>query len=203
MNLLGRHLTGLASFSGRENRQPFWLWILIVYAVQMVVGMIVMIPIMMGMIERMAPLMQGDPHRFDDHPELVMQMMTPMMSNIMVFAAIMAVVWLVLIGAAVVRRLHDGNRSGWWAAPVFACHVVMPLFYVSVMPRFFETFGTIRPGMTPDQVNAQMLPMMHSFGWLWLLGMVSFLMMIVLIVFLCLPGTQGVNRYGEDPLAFA
>ena len=41
MNLLGRHLTGLATFSGRENRQPFWLWILIVYAIQMIVGIAV------------------------------------------------------------------------------------------------------------------------------------------------------------------
>ncbi|MDB5679566.1 DUF805 domain-containing protein [Sphingomonas bacterium] len=202
MNLLGRHITGLATFSGRENRQPFWLWILIVYAVQMVVGMVVMIPIMMSMFDRMGPMMQGDPHRFDDHPELVMQMITPMVSNIMVFSVVVTLIWLALIAAAVVRRLHDGDRSGWWASPVFAVHIVTPLLYLSAFPRFFDVIGKVKPGMTPDQVNAAMLPAMQSFGGVWLLGMVGFLLMIVLIVFLCLPGTQGANRYGEDPLAF-
>ena len=111
-----------------------------------------MIPLMMSW---MAPMMEGDPQRFDDHPELVMRSIAPMMSNIMVFMAVLAFVWLMLVGAAVVRRLHDGDRPGWWAAPVFALPVVMPLVYIGVMPKFFETFGTIRPGMTPDQINAQ------------------------------------------------
>lgn len=202
MNLFSRHLTGLASFSGRENRQPFWLWILIVYAIQMVVGIVVMVPMVFSMFDRMGPMMQGDPHRFDEHPELVMQMMTPMMSGIMIFSAVMSLVWIALIAAAVVRRLHDGDRSGWWASPVFATHIVMPLLYMSMFPRLFEVMGKVKPGMTPDQVNAAMLPAMQSFAWVWMLGMVGFLMMIVLIIFLCLPGTQGTNRYGEDPLAF-
>lgn len=202
MSLLGRHLSGLATFSGRENRQPFWLWILIVYAVHMVVGIIVMVPLMFSMVDRMAPMMQGDPHRFDDHPELVMQMITPMMSSIMIVTVILSLLWVASIAAAVVRRLHDGDRSGWWASPVFAVHIVMPLLYLSAFPRFFDMMGKVKPGMTPDQVNAQMMPAMQSFAWVWLLGMVGFLLMIVLIVFLCLPGTQGTNRYGEDPLAF-
>ena len=198
MSLLGRHLTGLASFSGRENRQPFWLWILIVYGVQLVVGTIVMIPLMMSWMQ---PMMEGDPRRFDHHPELVMQIVAPMMSSMMVYVVIMVFILLALIAAAVVRRLHDGERSGWWAAPVFALQVAMPILYIGVLPKFFEVAGAISPGMTPEQINARMLPMMQSFGWLSLLGMVAFLMMIVLIVFLALPGTVGRNRYGEDPLA--
>jgi uncharacterized membrane protein YhaH (DUF805 family) len=124
------------------------------------------------------------------------------MSSMMVFVVVLSFIWLALIAAAVVRRLHDGDHSGWWAAPVFAMHILMPLLYMSVMPKFFAAFATIRPGMTPDQVNAQMLPMMQSFGWVSLLGTLSFLVMILLIVALCLAGTSGPNRYGEDPLAF-
>jgi uncharacterized membrane protein YhaH (DUF805 family) len=56
--------------------------------------------------------------------------------------------------------------------------------------------------MTPDQVNAVMMPamQMQSFMWVWLIGMIGFVIMIVLIVFLCQPGTSGQNRYGDDPL---
>lgn len=198
MSLLGRHLTGLARFSGRENRQPFWLWILIVYAVQMAVGMVVMFPLMMSW---MGSMMQGDPHRFDGHPELVMQMMMPVMSNMMIFGAIFGIVWIVLIAAAVTRRLHDSGRSGWWAAPVLALHVVMPLVYATIFPKFFAAMGTMRDGMTPEQVNAAMLPAMQPMMWLSAVGMIGFVAMIALIVLLCQPGTNGPNRYGDDPLA--
>lgn len=200
MSLLGRHLTGLADFSGRENRQPFWLWILIVYAAQMVIGMIIMIPLMTSWMSSMAPMMQGDPRRFDNHPELVMQMMMPMMRNMMTFAVIMSVIWLVLVAAAVTRRLHDTDRSGWWAAPVYAQHVLMPLSYALFFPKFFEAMGNMRDGMSPEQANAVMLPAMMPMMMLSLAGIIGFVMVIVLIVFLATDGTKGPNRFGADPL---
>lgn len=198
MSLLGRHLSGLADFSGRENREPFWLWILVVYVAQTVVGILIMFPLMFSW---MGPMMQGDPHRFDDHPELIMQMMMPMMSTMMTFGAVLGVVWIVLIAAAVTRRLHDSGRSGWWAAPVLALHVVMPLVYATIFPKFFAAMGAVRDGMTPEQVNAAMMPAMQPIMWLSLAGMIGFVIMIVLVVFLCQPGTSGVNRFGDDPLA--
>lgn len=197
MSLLSRHLSGLAAFSGRENREPFWLWILIAYATQTVVGMVVMFPLMAS---SMGPMMQGDPHRFDKHPELVMQMMMPMMRTMMTFGAVLGAIWIVLIAAAVARRLHDSNRSAWWAAPVLALHVIMPLIYGMILPKFFAAMSAMRDDMTQEQVNAAMMPAMQPMLWLTLMGMVGFVMMVVLIVFLCQPGTKGPNRYGDDPL---
>ncbi|HEX4693534.1 DUF805 domain-containing protein [Sphingomonas sp.] len=204
MNLLTRHLAGLADFNGRENRQPFWLWMLIVYATQMVVGTIVMIPMIVSTFHRLAPMMQGDPHRFDEHPELVRQIMSqvmvPMISNMMTYLTIAAIVMIGLVAAAVVRRLHDGDHSGWWAAPIFAYQLAMPLIYAAALPKFFAAFPAIRPGMSPDQVNAAMAPAIQSIAWVSLLGTIGFLMLIVLIVVLALKGTEGPNRYGDDPL---
>jgi len=200
MNLLTRHLAGLANFSGRENRKPFWLWILIVYIAQIVVSMVVMIPLIVSWFDRFLPMVQGDPQRFDQHPELVMQSMAPMMNGIMMYGMIAAGVLVVLVAAAVVRRLHDGDHSGWWAAPVFAFQVITPPIYASAMPKFFAAFPAIRPGMTPDQMNAAMAPAMQSMAWVSLMGTIGFLMLIVLIVVLALRGTEGPNRYGEDPL---
>jgi len=38
-------------------------------------------------------------------------------------------------------------------------------------------------------------------GWWWLINFVCCIGGITLIVFYCLPGTQGDNKYGPDPLA--
>jgi len=37
-------------------------------------------------------------------------------------------------------------------------------------------------------------------GWFVLLGFVPYVGALVIIVFMCLPGTKGDNRYGPDPL---
>ena len=37
-------------------------------------------------------------------------------------------------------------------------------------------------------------------GWLVLLGFIPYVGALVIIVFMCLPGTKGDNRYGPDPL---
>ena len=115
MNLLTRHLTGLIDFQSRENRQPFWLWILIVYIVQLVVMLIAMVPIMTTWFDQMMPTLQADPHRFDNDPQAMMQLMVPMMQNIITMTVVSATLFFVLSAAAVVRRLHDSNRSGWWS----------------------------------------------------------------------------------------
>ncbi|MBS0478964.1 MAG: DUF805 domain-containing protein [Proteobacteria bacterium] len=204
MSLLGRHFTGLADFSGRENRQPFWLWILIVYAAQMVGSMVIAIPLMTSMFDRMAPMANQDPDYFNKHPEAMQQMMNqvmaPMMQNWMLVGAVGAVLMIVLIAAAVVRRLHDSDRSGWWAAPYFALGLAGPILSAVMMPNFFKNFATIRPEMTPDQAREAMRPVMQSFAGVWGIGMLGFIVMILMIVLLCQPGTPGPNRYGDDPL---
>lgn len=40
----------------------------------------------------------------------------------------------------------------------------------------------------------------HS-GWMFLLGFIPFFGGIILLVFMCLEGTRGPNRYGPDPKA--
>jgi len=37
-------------------------------------------------------------------------------------------------------------------------------------------------------------------GWFVLLGFIPYIGGLVMIVFMCLPGTKGDNRYGRDPL---
>lgn len=200
MNLFSRHLTGLFDFQGRENRQPFWLWVLITYAAQYVVGTLISIPLMMASFQTMQPMFGRDPKSFDQHPELMMHAMEPTFRWGLIVNAILMLAMFLLLAAAVVRRLHDSDRSGWWASPVFAIQIAIPIMFATIFPAMFETFGRVRPNMSQAEKNAIFDPTMQSFALLWSTGMLGFLLTIVLIVFLVLPGTVGPNRFGDDPL---
>lgn len=203
MSLLGRHLKGLFDFSGRENRQPFWLWILIVYIAQFVVMTIAMIPLMMSWFDQMMPAMQGDPHKFDNDPQAVFQLMMPMMQNMIMVMFVIAVLFLALTVAAVVRRLHDSGRSGWWASPYYAMQIVSPIVMASIFPRYFTVMATMtsaKPGSPPDMTNPAFQQAMQSMSLLSLVNTLGFAILVMMIVFLVLPGTVGTNRFGDDPL---
>lgn len=204
MNLLTRHLTAIADFRGRENRQPFWLWILIVYIVQFIVMMIAIVPLMISWVDQMAPAMQGDPHRLDNDPQAVFQLMMPMMQNMMTVMLVIAVLFLALTVAAVVRRLLDSDRSGWWASPYYAMQIVSPLVMASIFPRYFTIMASMasaKPGSPPDMTNPAFQQAMQSMTLMSLVNVLGFAILVMMIVFLVLPGTVGPNRFGDDPLS--
>lgn len=204
MNLFGRHINGLFDFSGRENRQPFWLWVLITYAIQTVVSMVGTIPIVIIMMQKIEPLSQTDPAYLDAHPEIAQKLFldafVPMIQLIMIMAVVSVLIFVVFLAAATVRRLHDTNRSGWWAAPYFAFITIMPAAQILLVQRFFSTFETLGPTASPEQINVAMVPLGQVWAAMMGIGMIGLLLMIVLIVFCCMAGTPGPNKYGEDPL---
>ena len=85
--------------------------------------------------------------------------------------------------AVQVRRLHDTDRTGWWLAAVYAPYVGL----VATMPSVGSDVVA-----DPEAVGGSVM----LFG---LLGLVVLVIAIVLIVFYCLRGTAGPNRYGQDP----
>lgn len=82
-----------------------------------------------------------------------------------------------------VRRLHDIDRSGWW---VLAPFLLIMLAGISVLTPL---------GAGP----ADALP---GFGIVFTIGIfVGGVMSVVLLVWACLRGTPGPNRFGPDPYA--
>jgi uncharacterized membrane protein YhaH (DUF805 family) len=84
-----------------------------------------------------------------------------------------------------VRRLHDTDRTGWWLwAPV-----------VGVVVLFGGLAGA---GLSISQPNAA-----SGIGNLVVVGIVGgiviFAIALAVFVFMCLPGTDGPNRFGPDP----
>ncbi len=87
--------------------------------------------------------------------------------------------------AVSVRRLHDTDRTGWWIlVPIVLYGVGAMVLIGGLMSR---TAGSIA-GM----------------GALAIVGglamFAGFIAAIVLLVFFCMPGTAGLNRFGPDPL---
>ncbi|MDB5695776.1 MAG: hypothetical protein JWN21_1319 [Sphingomonas bacterium] len=99
-----------------------------------------------------------------------------------ILGIVMMIVWLGLLVpsiAVAVRRLHDTNRSGFWLFLMAAPYI---LGYIMVV------VGVASESSTLAAVG----------GILSLAGLIG---AIALLVFMCLPGTVGPNRYGADPKA--
>lgn len=98
---------------------------------------------------------------------------------------------LVLLGLLVpniavsVRRLHDTNRTGWWIlAPIVPYILAFVLGSAAML------------GAAGSGSSAGMAAGMGIAG-LFMLACLAAL--VALLVFYCMPGTAGENRYGADP----
>lgn len=75
--------------------------------------------------------------------------------------------------AVTVRRLHDANRTGWWALLPFT--------------TFFLAFAAVAFGVEEDERVSITI------------GTAAVLCPLALLVMLAWKGTRGPNRFGEDP----
>jgi uncharacterized membrane protein YhaH (DUF805 family) len=97
---------------------------------------------------------------------------------------VVSAVTVLLLFAAVVRRLHDRGRTGWWAA----------------LPLLFEITGlALAPYVFRHMTDLAANP---NFALLSSLnGLAYWAALIVLIVMLAGEGENGPNRFGPDPRA--
>jgi uncharacterized membrane protein YhaH (DUF805 family) len=107
--------------------------------------------------------------------------MVGMFASLGIFMVVFAIVALGLFIpslAVAVRRLHDTDRSGWWLLLPFAPYVLTII--VAVMAGASQSSGLM--------------------GIAMIFNVLVLVASIVLLVFYCLPGTAGPNKYGPDPL---
>jgi uncharacterized membrane protein YhaH (DUF805 family) len=106
--------------------------------------------------------------------------------------------------AVLVRRLHDIDRSGWWALLPFV-PILIALIMLEVL---FSTVGFLGPpaggylGPVENQVPTGPQPVVV---WPWLavsfIVLIALIIWIILLVWACTRGTPGPNRFGHDPFA--
>ena len=187
-----RHgFTSLTRFSGRDTAGRFWPYAGAVIALFFFAAFATMAPIMSGTFARMqrfaaehpdqATVTQG-PGSYSiqihgNHPEL-MPDVTPFITAMQIGGAVAVL----LLAAAVTRRLHDRGRRGWWGLP--------PVLFLAgglvLFPRLFKS--TLSGEVTPDT--------MAMFGLMMANNLLYLASLALLVVLLAGVGQPGENRFG-------
>lgn len=182
------NLARLLLLSGRESRAQFWPYAIFLFILMMAVGMLLWLPVMFDMMVRMQRFMIEHPEGLPTSPGPYPAMGLPpeLMPDLTVIVLPMAVVnllFVLLLAAAVVRRLHDRDKSGWWA----------------LLPVPFMVYGQIRAPEAAAMMLSGAMPDSAEFLLLMLNNLVYWIAVIVLVVMLAQAGTSGPNGYGPEP----
>lgn len=184
-----RHnLAGLLRFSGRESSAVFWPYAIAAFVLSVAIDMAMMMTVIANMITRIQHYLIVHPEglpkpRPGEPPTLPPELMPDMTGLALPMAAVNAGLML-LLAAAVVRRLHDRDRTGLWA----------------LLPIPFSIIGMINSKAAFGYAMGQ-----HQLGrtqsLLFAIGPLSWVTLIILIVMLAGDGTKGPNRFGPPPTA--
>lgn len=191
------HLRSLLRFSGRETRQPFWLWVLAVMATAMIVWTGYFFLLFAGLTGGIDKFAREHPDQVTrtvgpgsfsiqiqgDHPEI----MPDFAASVYVMAVIAAVV-IALLAAAVARRLHDSGRSAWWGVPT-------PMLLIGGLAMMARLFGKMQ-ALTADPASGPPADFFADFGMMMVLNLVYLVSLVMLVILCCMAGTPGANRYG-------
>jgi uncharacterized membrane protein YhaH (DUF805 family) len=184
-----RHnFANLLRFSGRDSRATFWPWAIGVYLLSMLLGFLIVLPLIGEMMQRMAAYAQAHPGGFPPpqpgKPPFPAELM-PDFSSLAVPMGLVQLLTTFLWAAAAVRRLHDRDWSGWWAA------IFLPFQVAGI-----ALGGVAMRGMLGGAVEPTPLMRVASLNtacyWIAFIG---------LLVVLAGSGTPGPNRYGDPPPA--
>ena len=188
------NLANLFRFSGRESRALFWPYAITVFLLSILAGILLFIPVMMDTMTRAMDYAQthpgGIPQAAPGQPPVLPPELMPDMSRMIVPMLIVNLVCILLLAAAAVRRLHDTDRTGWWAA--------LPL-------PFHAVAAAIGPAAAKAMQEAMMSHTRHSSTLMTLSSLnsaLSLLALVALVILLVGEGTKGPNRFG-DPVQAA
>jgi uncharacterized membrane protein YhaH (DUF805 family) len=182
-------LKRMTDFSGRSTRAQFWPFIFLYYIASQVASLIAITPFMNRVNALSAAQAQGEPD-----PEAFAALFTDgefggMFTKILLVSIVLALLFLIPLAGAVTRRLHDTNRSGFWALPSLI-FLASGLF---LMLRLITPYlSHSAPSFEVEDISSTILPIFAN-------NVVYLICVITLIVFCVQDGTVGANRYGEDP----
>jgi len=100
------------------------------------------------------------------------------------------IVQLVIMAAVTVRRLHDRGQSGLWVAASFALGLIAQIYICN--SGFYELMNSLNPD--PNKI-VEILTQPA----LMILGVISFVVNIVILVFCLMDSKPEENKYGPSP----
>lgn len=186
------NLAHLTDFTGREGRTMFWWWVLVVVIINVLVSMALSMTITAG---AMATAFEGGKMQNEEAMRAaIMASMLPKMPMLIWTSIVLSLANLVLLGAAFVRRLHDGGFSGWYAlipAAAVLANAWIALDQLSHVQALLEMALEAR---TPEGLAE----LQQQQGWKSLMGWVP---MLLVAGFGLIKSQAAANRWGEPPLA--
>lgn len=206
MNPIVRGFKKLADFKGRDRRSQFWPFAGVAYGifyvVQSVATQVVLMPIQLAINRNAEQLVFVQTEASDAAGELVVSPgFFPLVlfegvdfTPLMIIMALGSVAYVVLLAAAVSRRLHDRGLSAWWAGGYYL---------LSHIPIAMMAVGMSKLGPVIEGAEAWN-PQMMGPAMMWVISGVSLGSLLsigglVLLIQLCLQGKAGPNRYGPEP----
>ena len=188
LRAIGRGFAGLLRFDGRDGRASFWPYAVFVVFLDQIGVMAAMLPaidrIYRYILAQLEQTQTGGPG--DHSVEITSNApdLGPIMPGMVGVATLVTAITVALLAAAVVRRLHDRDRRGYWG--------LLPIPFIAaglaLMPRIFT--GFLAEPEAPD-MPAFLALVLNNLAYLGTLGL--------LIVLLAGPGTPGPNRFGPPP----
>lgn len=194
-------LGNLLNPSGRDARQTFWFLVLFFFILSIVISTAASMPMT---ISTMRAAVEAGMEQAG-HPDAAM---TKEVIQVRVMASMADylpfVVWTnvvtslgVMIGlaAAVVRRFHDSDLSGWWAALPASLYAVHIAFIPSKLTKMDEVIAATTSG----DPSASLAIVENSIGPGEVAGWLAIIVIILLGV---RKSTDGPNRFGTEPTRF-
>ena len=194
---LGAGLAGILNFNGRMALHDFWPYAITVVLVLYGLGSAFGIWLQLEFSNRL-----GMGGWFDEaygselaeqRAEQALALMKDIFRFFMPYAAISLALHIIPLSAAIVRRLHDTGRTGWWAL------IPLPFsaYGIYLMGNAFSRFPELMATRPADPVIfAVVLEIFVAIGvsLLWIAAV------IVLIILLCGRSSPKGDRFGPPPV---
>ncbi len=190
------NLANLTNPNGRDARQTFWYFVLIIAVCQVGVTMLISIPMTMSaMAESISAVSQGaDPEQIN---ATMMANMGATMGPQIWVGAIASLIGTLLLMCSFIRRLHDSGKSGYWALLVLIAQLAGIAYSISTIEDIQAYFSSISDleTLNPGTMLQQQKDMAAK-------GLVRWVGPIIVIIFGVMKSTDGPNAYGEKPVRF-
>lgn len=188
------NLANLTRFTGRDARQTFWFYVLFLVLMQVAVSMAVSLPMMGSMVGGAIDAARSGASEEAMTARMAGEIGGWMEASIWI-GVVMNAVMVFLLGAAFVRRLHDSDHSGWWAALAATVQLGATAYSVSMMGELKEF---VAMSMDPAQADAVLAKQGELAGF----GLLGYIPLLIVVIFGVFRSTEGPNRYGEEPVRF-
>lgn len=187
------NLSNLTNFSGRDARQTFWYYVLMIVVLRFAAGMVVTIPMMVSTFTSAfeAARVGVEPAAFQQQ---INAQTIAMMEQLQWLTIGIGVISGLLLLAALVRRLHDSDHSGWWAT----LPAVLYTYALWNVPRQVRQAAEIMTSMDPDNPPNPLAMMQGQVANM----AITWLPLVVVIVIGSLKSSPGPNRYGDASVSF-